>query len=68
MLIRGGGFVEATLKVMISPKIAAVLSDGIKRNPEKENFAVRPLASRSAHLIHIGDMFNSVTQYACHIW
>ena len=37
--------------------------DGIKRNPEWEKFALPPVASRSANLIHILVTFNAVTRY-----
>ena len=40
-----------------------VLGDGMKRNPERENFAIRPTATRPARLIHIRVTFNPVTRY-----
>ena len=41
----------------------SVLGDGMKRNPERESFALQPNASRPAHSIHIWVMFNAVTRY-----
>ena len=41
--------------------------DGRKRNPERENFAVQPIASRPAHFIHIRVAFHSVTRFFC-VW
>ena len=35
----------------------------MKRNPERESFAMQPNASRPAHSIHIRVMFNAVTRY-----
>lgn len=37
--------------------------DGMKRNPERDNFAILPIASRQAHLIHIRVTVDSVTPY-----
>ena len=37
--------------------------DGMKLDPERENFAIQPIASRPANLIHIRVTFNSVTRY-----
>ena len=35
----------------------------MKRNPERENFAMQPISSRLAHLIHIRVTFDSITGY-----
>ena len=35
----------------------------MKCNPERDNFAILPIASRQAHLIHIWVTFDSVTRY-----
>ena len=37
--------------------------DCIKRDPERENFALLPIASRPANSIHIRVTFNVVTRY-----
>ena len=42
---------------------ATVPGDGMKRNPERENFSMQPIASWPARSIHIRVTFNSVTQY-----
>ena len=39
-----------------------VTGDGIKRDPERENFALPPIASRPANLIHIRVTFHAVTR------
>ena len=42
--------------------------DGIKRDPERENSALPPIASRPANSIHIRVTFNAVTRYKYYFW
>ena len=42
---------------------AYVPGDGMKRNPERESFAVQPNTSRPAHSIHIRVTIDAVTRY-----
>ena len=44
-----------------------VQGDGMKRNPERETFAMQPMVSQSANLIHIRVTFHSVTRYVIDI-
>ena len=43
-------------------KIFTIPGDGMKRKPEREDFAMQPNASRPAHSILIRVMFHAVTR------
>ena len=47
----------------LGPKIILVPGDAIKRDPERENYAVLTIAAQTANSIHIRVTFNAVTRY-----